>query len=291
MASGDYIWSADRNNRWADFSYENTGAIKLVPDKKSYRPGETAHVLAMLPTDAAHLLVTTELNSVLTARHVPAAGRAVMIDVPIEERFAPNVYLSVAYVKEGEMYTHDRLLAVPARNKLLSLEILQDKKEYKPRETATYTVLARNADGSPAPGAEVSLGVVDEAIYSIRPEAAGDIRREFYGRRYNRVQTSFTSSYYFSGYSGEKPAALARRKVSNGLADFKNESQYAEPTIRKEFKDTAFWQPDVVTGSDGKASVKVTLPDNLTTWRATARAVTTDTRVGAGLSRVVSRKT
>ena len=47
-----------------------------------------------------------------------------------------------------------------------------------------------------------------------------------------------------------------------------------QPTIRKNFKDTAFWQPDVVTGADGRATVKVDLPDNLTTWRATARGVT-----------------
>ncbi|HVG38394.1 MAG TPA: alpha-2-macroglobulin family protein, partial [Pyrinomonadaceae bacterium] len=290
VASGAYIWSADRSNKWADFSYQDTGSIKLVLDKKSYKPGETAHVLAMLPTEGAHLLVTTELSSVMTAQHVEAKGRAVMFDVPIEARYAPNVYLGVTFVKDGEMYQSDKLLAVPARDKLLSIEVLQDKKEYKPRETASYTVLARNADGSPAPGAEVSLGVVDEAIYSIRPESAGDIRKEFYGRRYNEVQTSFSLSYYFSGYSGAKPADLAKKRSSYQLADFKNDSQLVEPTIRKEFKDTAFWQPDLVTGADGKATVKFQLPDNLTTWRATARAVTSDTRVGAGIGKVVSRK-
>ncbi len=74
------------------------------------------------------------------------------------------------------------------------------------------------------------------------------------------------------------------------LADFKNEGQYAEPTIRKDFRDTTFWQPDIVTGADGKATVEVKLPDNLTTWRATARAVTSDTRVGSAIVKVVSRK-
>jgi len=42
---------------------------------------------------------------------VDAASRAVMIDVPIEGRYEPNVYLSVAYIKDGEMYTHDRCSA------------------------------------------------------------------------------------------------------------------------------------------------------------------------------------
>ena len=290
VGNGGYLWVADSKQAWSDFAYQDYGAIKLVPDKKSYQPGETAHVLAMLPTDKAHLLVTTELASVMTARHVEAGGRAVMIDVPIEARYAPNVYLSVSYISDGEMYTHDKLIAVPARDKMLNVEIIPNKKEYKPRDVASYTLMARNADGTPAAGAELSLGVVDEAIYSIRPDSAGDIRKEFYGRRYNQVQTSFSVSYHFAGYSGDRPVDLAKNRASYQLADFKNESQYAEPTIRKDFRDTAFWQPDIVTGADGKAMVEVRLPDNLTTWRATARAVTSDTRVGSSLGRVIARK-
>ena len=290
LSASNYIWVADRNDSWADWSYEDYGAIKLIPDKQSYQPGETAHVLAMLPTEKANLLVTTELTGVLSAKIVTANARAVMIDVPIESRYAPNVYLSICYVRDGEMYTHDRLLNVPAKNKFLNLEILADKKQYKPRETARYTVLARNADGSPAAGAELSFGVVDEAIYSVRPESTRDIRKAFYGKRYNQVQTNFAASYYFTGHSGEKAMRIALNKPAYQLADFKNEGQYDEAKIRKDFKDTTFWKADVVTGGDGKASVEVTLPDNLTTWRATARAVTKDTRVGSAISKVIARK-
>jgi uncharacterized protein YfaS (alpha-2-macroglobulin family) len=286
----DYLWVADKKGEWSDWSSGDEQSIKLVADKKTYQPGETAHVLAMLPTDKAHLLVTTELTGVLTARVVDSAERAVMIDVPIEARYSPNVYLNVGYVKDGEMYTHDRLLNVPARSKFLNIEVLADKKEYKPRETARYTLLARNSDGSAASGAELSLGVVDEAIYSVRPDQTRDIRKAFYGRRYNQVQTAFTVSYNFKGHSGEKPVQLSTNKRAYQLADFKNEGQYAEPTIRKDFKDTTFWQPDVVTGADGKATVDVKLPDNLTTWRATVRGVTADTRVGSAISKVVARK-
>src|SRR5436853_369011 len=188
------------------------------------------------------------------------------------------------------MVTHDKLLNVPARNKFLNLEILADKKQYKPREAAQYTVLARNSDGSPAAGAELSFGLVDEAIYSVKPDQTRDIRKAFYGRRYNQVRTNFSVSFSFSGYSGDKRVRLASNKPNYQLADFKNEGQYAEPMIRKDFKDTAFWQPDLVTGADGKAAVNVTLPDNLTTWRATARAVTSDTKVGSAISKVVARK-
>jgi uncharacterized protein YfaS (alpha-2-macroglobulin family) len=287
-----YFWVTDRDHEWSDGSYysESYGSIKLITDKKSYRPGETAHILAILPTDNANLLISTELATVLEATHLTSPGKSVMIDLPIQADYAPDVYLNVTYVKDGEMYTQQQRLSVPARDKMLNLEIISNKSEYRPRETASYTVLARNADGSPAAGAEISLGVVDEAIYSISPETAGNIRSEFYGRRYNSVETHFSIAYSFTGFAGEKPVDLARNKPSYQLADFKNEGELVEAVVRKEFKDTAFWQAAAVTGADGRATMKFRLPDNLTTWRATALGVTADTKVGVSRYKVVARK-
>ncbi|MEP6569353.1 MAG: MG2 domain-containing protein [Acidobacteriota bacterium] len=289
---GGYLWVTDKQYPWSDSSYysEDYNSIKLVPDKKSYKPGEIAHVLAILPTDNAHLLVSTELSTVLTVQHVSSPGRSIVLDVPIQAGYAPNVFLNVSYVKGGDMYTNDQRLVVPARDKMLNLEIISNKKEYKPRESASYTILARNADGAPVSGAEVSLGVVDEAIYSVSPDYAGNIKSEFYGMRYSSVGTHLSINYSFTGFAGDKPIDLAKNKSTYQLADFKNEGDLVQPTIRKNFKDTAFWQPDVVTGPDGKATVKVDLPDNLTTWRATARGVTADTKVGATKYKVIARK-
>jgi uncharacterized protein YfaS (alpha-2-macroglobulin family) len=290
---GGSFWAPDKKGEWSDFEFRDYDekAIKLVPDKKSYKVGETAHVLAMLPTDKAHLLVTTELSEVITVREIDAAGRSIVIDVPIDRKYEPNVYLDVSYVKDNDMYNQSQFIGVPAIDKMLKLDIVPNKTEFKPRDVASYTIVARNDDGSPAANAEVSLGIVDEAIYSIQAETAGNIKREFYGRRYNEIQTSLAIHYTFTGYGGDKPADLAKNKSSYQLADFKNEStSYAEPTIRKEFKDTAYWQPDVVTGADGKAQVSFKLPDNLTTWRATARGVTADTRVGSAVQKTIARK-
>ena len=289
---GGFIWAAGSDQEWLDSAYyrESFGSIKLVPDKKSYRPGETAHVLAIVPADRANLLVTTERSSVMSARQIKAAGKTTIIDVPIEANYAPNVFLSVTFVRDGDMYTSDQRLIVPARDKMLDLEIISNKEEYKPRETASYTILARDADGAPVPDAEVSLGVVDEAIYSVSPDFSGNIRQQFYGMLYNEIGTNLSISYSFTGFAGEKPIDLARTKPSYQLADFKNESDMVQPVIRKEFKDTAYWEPSAVTGKDGRATVKFRLPDNLTTWRATARAVTADTRVGVARQKVISRK-
>jgi uncharacterized protein YfaS (alpha-2-macroglobulin family) len=289
VTEAGYLWVADDTGRWTDVSYEGEGEIKLVTDKKSYRPGETAKILAILPKEKAHLLVTTELDGVIDVRQLDVTGRMATITLPVEPRFAPNVFLSVTYVRGGDMYTQSAEIVVPARDKMLNLEIIPNKKEFKPREPASYTVLARNSDGSPAAGAEVSLGVVDESIYQIASESVTDIRRYFYDRRGNSVQTAFSVNYYFSGYAGDKKIDLAQKKRPRQLADFKNDAT-VDPLVRKIFKDTAAWEPALVTGPDGKATVRFNLPDNLTTWRATARAVTSDTKVGVAVTKVVERK-
>src|SRR6185503_6900787 len=289
---GGFIWVSSKETQWSDSAYfsENYGSIKLVPDKKSYRVGETARVLAILPRQPASLLVTTEVDSILSTRLVKTAGNTVVLDVPIEASYAPNVYLSVTFVQEGDMYSDVKKISVPARDKALNLEIISNKSEYKPRETASYTILARDADGAPVRNAEVSLGVVDEAIYSLAEDYSGNIRTHFYGTRYNSVATHLSISYSFTGYAGDKPMDLAANKPSYQLADFKNQNDAVQPMIRKDFRDTAFWQPSATTGADGRATVKFRLPDNLTTWRATARGVTSDLKVGVKTSKVLSRK-
>src|SRR2546422_172400 len=53
---------------------------------------------------------------------------------------------------------------------------------------------------------------------------------------------------------------------------------------------TAFWAAALTTDPAEQAQVRSNFPDTLTTWRATARAVTRDTRVGNAVQRTVVRK-
>ena len=63
------------------------------------------------------------------------------------------------------------------------------------------------------------------------------------------------------------------------LGDFGIEGQ--EPQTRERFVETAYWNPLVVTGKDGKARVTFKAPTALSEYRITARGVTgADTLAG-----------
>ena len=290
-----------------DFAFGGEGygmsRIRMIPDKKKYKPGDTARVLLSLPESGkpergspgsgapesgTHLLITTEGRQVYSAWVAKADSPSLTVDVPITPQLSPNFYLAVAYVKNNRLYEASQNINVPSDEKKLSVEISSDQSQYRPGQPAAYTVLTRDAAGRPV-SAEVSLGVVDEAIYAIQPENAADIYRFFFPTRYSRVITRYSRDYYFYGYSGEKRMQLVFARRPYQLADFKAEGEKA-PAVRRRFVDTAYWNAQVVTDGSGRGQVRFDMPDNLTTWRATARAVTADTRVGSTVQKVLARK-
>jgi len=52
--------------------------------------------------------------------------------------------------------------------------------------------------------------------------------------------------------------------------------------LRKKFLETAYWNPSVVTGPDGKATISVSLPDNITSWKILAKGLGKKTSGGQG---------
>ena len=164
-----------------------------------------------------------------------------------------------------------------------------DQAVAKPRDPGTFTVRVVDQGGAPV-RAQVSLAVIDEAVYGVKADETPDPVRFFYRREYTHVNTTFSSAYYFTGYSGRDRLQLAgRRRRPFTLADFKGDKP-AQPEVRKDFPDAIYWLGDLVTNAEGEAKVAVKYPDALTTWRLTARAITTDTRAGSTIARTTTTK-
>jgi hypothetical protein len=278
VAGAQYALAAAENRR-----------VDIFPDKRSYQPGDTAHVLIVTQEPGAQVLVTTEGQQVYTWALHPAAESSFTVDIPIEERYERNFFVGVTFVKGEQLFEASKNIAVPAHEKVLKVTIETDKAQYRPNEKVTYTVTAQDQEGRPV-SAEVSLGVVDEAIYAVRPDLVKPPEKVFYASTWNKVFTQFSTSYWFTGYAGKQKMELTRLRTPTRLADFKNPGQVVVPEVRKYFPDTIYWMPSLLTDASGKARATFTFPDSLTTWRATARAVTRNTVVGQVTQKVITRK-
>lgn len=244
-------------------------------DKPAYRPGETARLILRAPATGASLLLTLEGRRLHQRRVIPLTSAVQVVDIPVTAELAPNIHISAVVVHGGRFYQQDGLLKVEHEPGRLAVRVTPQQPVYAPGDKAVLK-LETEASGKPVP-AELSLAVVDEAVFAVAPETREEIYRFFRGRREHLVTTLHSFPRVYLGGASKDKALAAVDDEMNGIK------------VRKLFKDTAGWFPLLATATDGTASAEVTLPDNLTTWRATAVGHTADHHFGSGRTTFISR--
>ena len=281
-------WIISGGSDWGDMEGGEEHRVQLVPDQKHYAPGDTAHILIITGVKHARVLVSVEGASLSQLRIVEANGPSVSVDVPITSDSVPDIFVSASFFFENQFYNGTKMVKVPPNDRKLAVEIKSSKPQYTPGEGAQLTIDAKDAAGKPV-SAEISLGVVDEAIYGIKPDSTPEGIQVFYGTQYNSVQTDSSLSYEFHGEAGKRRMQLAALRPHRSFSALKPD-RLVMPKIRKAFPDTTLWLPRVMTDANGHAVANFSFPDSITAWRATARAITADTKVGGAVLKTIVRK-
>ena len=281
-----YLWVMGGNEEgWGGQSQ----AVRIVTDKKSYAPGDTAHISILSNVDNFHALVIATGDTVEFRKVMFSPGKSLTFDLPITTDAQPNLDVSVAFIRNDQLYQANQSIKVPPVQQQLQIDITPDKQVFQPQQTAGYEVFARDWQGKPV-SADFSFGVVDEAIYSLYPDNSGDMVKKLYPDRYVYAAVESSLEYYFSGKAGLKSPLLAMRSYHPQLAQVKPGNDVVQPRVRKAFPDTAYWSPSVHTDASGHAHITLTFPDSLTTWRTTVHAITLDSKAGSAINRVLVRK-
>ena len=161
----------------------------------------------------------------------------------------------------------------------LSVEIVSSQTAVQPGSTVEYTVQVTDHNGDPVE-AELSLSLTDLAVLTIASRKELPILDHFYSEKWLSVMTATFLALNMDAYNEELEDEI---KGGGGGA-----GTYGVQKIREEFPDTTFWEGQLVTDENGRATVAITLPDNLTTWRMDVRAVTADTKVGQATQDIIS---
>jgi uncharacterized protein YfaS (alpha-2-macroglobulin family) len=260
-------------------------ALRLEADKPEYKPGELALIHGETNLLGSWMLVTIEGEFLYDAKVHRLLGNQFTLRVPIKEAYEPSVEVNAFVVRDGRRTGAHQTLSVPANEHRLQVAVTPDKETYAPGQAARYTVTTRDPGGRGVE-AEVGLAVIDKALYAIREDDTPDPFDVFWPPRDSRVTTDFSLAELYPGGAYQTYAARGVPAPTPPMAkEVLAEGEGGEGEtirVRRSFLDTAFWAPSVVTKPDGSADVSFELPDNLTTWRATARALTQDASGGEG---------
>ncbi|HEU4338684.1 MAG TPA: MG2 domain-containing protein, partial [Planctomycetota bacterium] len=294
-----WVWICGAS--WAG-NFQNLTGLDVVPDKEIYRPGETAKILITSQAKGVHVLFTVEGDGIFRHEILKVKDHSIVVDVAIDgKRHTPNVFFSAVTMSGNEFLASTKSVNVPPADRLLTVKIRTDKEKYRPREKAQVTIEVTDAAGKPVI-TDLSLSLVDESIYALQRELAPDIRKFFFAKRWNRTTVSSSMHYYDYGRAGEAAPApssaapgdrklgFAAKESARGRSESKDDAGMAETEVRGNFPDTWHWSPSAATDASGRFTFATEVPDSLTTWRATARAATADTRVGQAKLEFVARK-
>lgn len=287
VRAATFVWiSGDVDVHWRQ---ENHDRIQLIADKKIYAPGDVAEVLIPAPFRNAEALLTIERGTIREVRHLTLRGNSERVKIPIASNYTPDVFVSVMLFKgrgaDGSLpqfkigYVQ---LTIETREKELRVEVTPDKTTpYAPGETAMFTINATDFAGKPVE-AEFSVALVDKAVQALVGDNSETLMTSFYSNRPLSVHTATT--FVLSVDRVIQDLQLGAKGGGGGPAFDQADS------VRRNFRDTAYWNANVFTDASGRAQIAIPLPDNLTTWNLAAKGVTIDTRVGDARVEIVSAK-
>ena len=270
---------------WVPWEDESRFKMDVIADKTRYSVGDTASVMLASPFTGAEAWVTVEREGLIEQRRMTLTSGSTVLKFPITEAFVPNAFVSVV-VARGRSAPPGTLddpgrptmrvgyaeLKVTPEVKRLAVKVQPLAAEYRPGDSARVSLHVADARGA-GQRSEVTLWAVDEGVLSLTGYKTPDpIDLLYQPRGLGLRLASNLVSVAPQIPEGEK----GRREPGGGGG------AGAADVLRSRFKTTAFFLGSVITDAQGNAVATAKLPDNLTTFRVMAVAVTAGDRYGSG---------
>jgi uncharacterized protein YfaS (alpha-2-macroglobulin family) len=274
---------------WARYDHNR---IDLVPERETYKPGETARLMIQSPWERATALLTVEREGIRSHSTFALTSTQQTVSVPITAGDIPNLFVSIVLIKGrtkadgAETDTSDpgkpsfrtgyAKLIVDDASKRLAVTVKANREEFRPAGSAKVEVQVRDGQGLPA-SSEVTLWAVDYGVLSLTGFRTPDVLGSVYVPKALQVMNTDSRQRIISRRvltpkgSGEGGGGGADSAVSQ---------------LRKDFRVLAFWLGSVTTDARGHAAVDVKLPESLTTYRIMAVSGDKSSRFGSGESEI-----
>ena len=276
---GEVLWSQGRG-------------VTIVPDRKAYHVGDTAHLLIQNPFPGARALVTVERYGVLWKKLLTLHGGAPVVNLPIRADFFPGAYVSVAVFSPRVAPPADPDLGKPALalgymalpvlgpGGALQVQVSPDAPQHKPRQQVDVAVRVRHAGGAVAPGTRLVAVVVDQSVVDLLQQGLG----------YYDPSSTFQAPPQgpdITNYSlAEQLVTRLQPRAGKGESPGGDGGASVGPNMRSDFRYAVYWNDQLRTDARGRAHFRFTLPDNLTRWRIVVIAMGRRDAMGLGKSSV-----
>jgi uncharacterized protein YfaS (alpha-2-macroglobulin family) len=293
--SVDLYAGGDEPVTWAK---PGSDVFTVMPDKNSYAPGETAHLVLESPYQQAHGLAIIEDPDGNRYQWFVVKNGAATFDLPIQKHFVPKIPVHFVLMRgrvpgiQPSIGTRLDLgkPATVASTSWLTVEpvehqvnvVLDNPAKARPGQTISVKLSLTDRAKKPASG-EATLWLVDQAVLALGKEQRLDPIPDFITPVRSRVAVQDTRNWTLGILPmNEQPGGDSEAKEGD-------ESLLDKVTLRRDFKSVPYFNPNIEIDSSGVATVNVKLPDNLTNFKLRAKVASGPDRFGVGTGQVSVR--
>ncbi len=285
-------WATGKD--WVPWNDESQFKMDVIPDRTRYTVGDTATVLFASPFTGAEAWITVEREGLIQQRRLRIESGTTTFKLPITEAHAPNAFVSII-VARGRSAKPGRVddpgrptirvgyaeLRITPEAKRLAVAVEPARAEWRPGDTADVLIRVRRAECR-VPSvecrgvrSEVTLWAVDQGVLALTGYQTPDPIDLLYRPR--GLGLRLTSN--LTSVAAQVPEGQKGKRAPGGGGGLDGGD-----VLRSRFQTTAFFLGSIVTDTAGRAVARAKLPDNLTTFRLMAVAVTAGDRYGSGES-------
>jgi alpha-2-macroglobulin len=221
--------------------------------------------------------------------------------------------------KRPAFATGELKLDISTASRNLSVTAEPFEKTLEPGGNTKINVDVKDFNGNQVANSEVAIIAVDESVLALTNYKIENPLDDFYPQLDADVSHYHSREDVLLGYPDDIGRGYGRGRGSgngngDGMGDGNNGDPFAKPVVsknvnnvdeydelisstnpseirvRRNFDALAIFSPSVITDANGKATVDVKLPDNLTRYRITAVAVTKSKQFGLGESTITAKQ-
>lgn len=300
----------------------------IIPVKENYEAGETAELVIGTGFNDFILYYDIEVKSdFVKSGFIKLDKSQTKLEFPVSRNEVGNFAVHITGTKLNQPVIYSNNFTVPYTDKQLdiSFETFRDKLLPGAEEEWKLKIKGKTADKVMA---EMVATMYDASLDAFAPLQWNFNIYPYYSYRHPWSQNNFTQNYsdeyslptkllYYSynlnyddlkwityyryyGYEYDKVMSPREEAPTNGITKEKVEKKVtstetkkevsSEIQVRKDFSETAFFYPQLMTDADGNLIVKFKIPEALTRWKMLGFAHTTDLKYGFVSKELVTQK-
>ncbi|MDD3033481.1 MAG: MG2 domain-containing protein [Bacteroidales bacterium] len=197
--------------------------------------------------------------------------------------YPEKISLNITLVQNNILYTKLIQYKRPSVTKGINIEFLDIAEKYEPGASETFKIVVKDKQGAPLEGAEVLVSIFDETTdrfeknnYNPQLMSYGNYYHNIHGNNMNSANLDVVLKNYHTPIDVYEESE--EEWIPYAVVDYDRsyEIKSGEQRVRKSFRETIAFLPNLKTDSNGEVNVPFIASDLLSTFRVLAFANTKD---------------